>query len=112
MKIFSSDLTRQADNFTIENEPVSSLNLMERAAGRAADKILKLYFNKINFSIFAGPGNNGGDGLVIARLLAEKGLNVRVYFVKFTDKISDDFKANYEKLQTINDVSIVILDSI
>ncbi|MCD6556776.1 MAG: NAD(P)H-hydrate dehydratase [Bacteroidales bacterium] len=112
MKIFSSDLTRQADNFTIVNEPVSSLNLMERAAGRAANKILKLYFNRINFSIFAGPGNNGGDGLVIARLLAEKGLNVRVYYVKFTDKISDDFKANYEKLQTINEVSIVILDSI
>ncbi len=112
MKIFTSDLTRQADNFTIENEPISSLNLMERAAGRATDKILKLYFNKINFSIFAGPGNNGGDGLVIARLLAEKGLNVRVYFVKFTDKISDDCKANYEKLQAINEISIVVLDSI
>ncbi len=112
MKIFTSDLTRLADNYTIENEPVSSLNLMERAAGRATGKILKLYFDKINFAIFVGPGNNGGDGLVIARLLAEKGYNAEVYFVKFTDKVSDDFKANYEKLQNIKEVSVFVLDDI
>jgi len=99
MKIFTSGLTKQADNFTIENEPISSLNLMERAATRAADKILKLYFDKINFAVFVGPGNNGGDGLVIARLLSEKGFNVDVYFVKFTDKVSDDFKFNFVRLE-------------
>ena len=112
MKIFTSDLTKEADNFTIANEPISSLKLMERAAARATDKILKLYFDKINFSVFAGPGNNGGDGLVIARLLAEKGLNVQVYFVKFTDKVSNDFKANYERLQKINEVTVFTLDTI
>lgn len=112
MKIFTANLTREADNYTIKNEPISSLNLMERAASRAADKILKLYFDKINFSVFAGPGNNGGDGLVIARLLAEKGLNVNVYFVKFTDKVSDDFDANFKRLQKIKDVKINILDDI
>ncbi|MCF6183752.1 MAG: NAD(P)H-hydrate dehydratase [Bacteroidales bacterium] len=111
MKIFTSDITRQADNFTIINEPVSSLNLMERAAGRATDKILKLYFDKINFAIFVGPGNNGGDGLVIARHLAEKEYNVEVYFVKFTDKVSDDFKANYERLKNVKEISIFILDN-
>lgn len=112
MKIFTSDLTREADNFTIKNEPVSSVNLMERAANRATDKILKLYFAGINFAIFIGPGNNGGDGLVIARLLAEKGLNVNVYFVKFTEKVSDDFKVNYERLLKVNDVTIFELDNI
>ncbi len=112
MKIFTSGLTKQADNFTIENEPISSLNLMERAAGRATDKILKLYFNRINFTIFVGPGNNGGDGLVIARLLAVKGLNVSVYFVKFTDRMSDDFKANFERLKKVNEVSVFIFDAI
>ncbi len=112
MKIFTSDMTRKADNFTIINEPISSLNLMERAAGRATDKILKLYFDKINFVIFVGPGNNGGDGLVIARLTAEKGFNVSVYFVKFTEKVSDDFKANYERLKNVKEVSIFVLDDI
>ncbi len=112
MKIFTANLTREADNYTIKNEPISSLNLMERAASRAADKILKIYFDKIHFSVFAGPGNNGGDGLVIARLLAEKGLNVNVYFVKFSDKVSDDFDANFKRLQKIKDVKINILDDI
>ncbi|NOZ35032.1 MAG: NAD(P)H-hydrate dehydratase [Chlorobi bacterium] len=112
MKIFTSDITRQADNYTIENEPISSLSLMERAASRATDKILKLYFDKINFAVFAGPGNNGGDGLVIARLLAEKSLNVSVYFVKFTDKVSGDFKVNLERLKSLKEVPFFVLDDI
>lgn len=106
MKIFTANLTREADNYTIKNEPISSLNLMERAASRAADKILKIYYDKTNFSVFAGPGNNGGDGLVIARLLAEKGLNVNVYYVKFSDNVSEDFKVNYKRLLKIKDVAI------
>ncbi len=109
MKIFSSELTKQADAYTIKNEPISSINLMERAASRACDKIVKLYYDKINFAIFAGPGNNGGDGLVIARLLIEKGLNATVYFVKFTDKTSEDFKINLQRLQKLKAASFIEL---
>ncbi|NPA68744.1 MAG: NAD(P)H-hydrate dehydratase [Chlorobi bacterium] len=112
MKIFSAKLTREADDYTIKNEPISSLNLMERAASRATDKILKLYFNVFNFAVFVGPGNNGGDGLVIARLLAEKGFNVDVYFVKFTDKVSEDFAVNLERLKKQNKARFFILENI
>ncbi len=112
MKIFSANLTREADNYTIANEPISSINLMERAARRATEKILKLYYDRFNFAVFVGPGNNGGDGLVIARLLADKGLNVNVYFVKFTDKNSDDFSVNFKRLKEQGKAEIVILDSV
>ncbi len=111
MKVFPAKLTREADNYTIANEPISSLNLMERAAGRATDKILKLYYGSFNFAVFVGPGNNGGDGLVIARLLAQKNLNVTVYFVKFTDKLSEDFKANYKRLKEVPDVAFIEIDT-
>ncbi len=112
MKIFTSNITREADNYTIKNEPISSVNLMERAAKKAADKILELYSDKINFIIFAGPGNNGGDGLVIARLLSEKGYNVILCFINFTDKVSSDFNTNFKRLKKIRDISIITIHSI
>ena len=72
MKIFRSEQIKKIDEYTISNEPVSSVDLMERAAG----KLFKWFINKFDRSkpvmIFAGPGNNGGDGLALARMLAGK----------------------------------------
>ena len=91
MKILNADLTREADQFTIENEPISSIDLMERAATKATEKIVELFPNEVNYKIFVGPGNNGGDGLVIARLLAEKNIFAQLFIIKFTDFIYIDF---------------------
>ena len=106
MKIFKSKQTKEADNYTIENEPISSIDLMERAASFATKKILELYPKKTRFKIFVGPGNNGGDGLVIARLLADADLSVYLYIVKFTNNFSKDFCANLERLSNQNKVNI------
>lgn len=99
MKLFNAELTREADNYTIKHEPISSIDLMERAASSATEKILQLYPDIKLFLIFAGPGNNGGDGLVVARLLADKGFRVNLHIVKFTDKFSTDFKHNLERIR-------------
>lgn len=112
MKIFNAEQTREADKYTIQNEPISSVDLMERAAERAADKILELYPSSGSFAIFAGPGNNGGDGLVIARLFAEMNLGVRVFIVHFTDNYSNDFTINLKRLQAFEDVLLKTIRSI
>jgi ADP-dependent NAD(P)H-hydrate dehydratase / NAD(P)H-hydrate epimerase len=96
LPIYNSKQMSNWDAFTILNEPVSSLDLMERAASLACKQILgnNLFSSA---AIVCGPGNNGGDGLVIARLLHECGKKVKVYYLDSLN-YSDDFKANLEKL--------------
>ncbi len=102
MKILKTTQVKEADAYTIENEPIASIDLMERAATNASKWILEKFTIEKNYVIFAGPGNNGGDGLVIARKLHEANKNVTVYIVEFTKKFSDDFKINYERLKKKN----------
>jgi len=64
IKVLSTKAIRDADQYTIEHEPISSLNLMERAAGRAYDRleeIFQLKQKKHKFVVICGSGNNGGD---------------------------------------------------
>lgn len=82
MKILSAPQIRAADAYTIAHEPVSGLLLMERAATACTEWIVQRYANDPKpFYIFCGTGNNGGDGLVIARRLAEQGFPVQVWLV-------------------------------
>ena len=74
MKIFSVAQIKAWDAFTISNEPVKSIDLMERAARACFDWITKNIDNNITLKIFCGKGNNGGDGLAIARHLVQKNL--------------------------------------
>ncbi len=112
MKIFKAEQVRDADEYTIKNEPISSIDLMERAASFCTNKIIELYTSDFKFKIFVGPGNNGGDGLVIARLLSLKANKVEVYIVKFTDKFSPDFQTNLDRLKAVKNVKILILESV
>ena len=72
MKIFTSAQIHELDKYTIENEPVKSIDLMERAAKTLTQAITDDWNNTTPVIIFAGPGNNGGDALAIARLLLDK----------------------------------------
>jgi NAD(P)H-hydrate epimerase len=101
MKILNATQIREADAYTIANEPITSINLMERAAG-ACVKWITDFFNKDTyFKIICGMGNNGGDGLAIARLLHKEGYGVEVIIVPFFSKASDDFSANRKRLEGI-----------
>lgn len=96
MKIFSSAQIKAADAYTIAQEPVSSLQLMERAAEKCA-AWLDLHFTpQTPFHIFCGMGNNGGDGWVIARLLLKKGYTVTTYLLHHTTRQSADNAANQQ----------------
>jgi NAD(P)H-hydrate epimerase len=107
MKILAVEQIREADAFTIINEPISSVDLMERAAGAAFNWLMQRFGRSGSFVIFCGTGNNGGDGLAIARMLASKNSNVRIFIARFSDKASTDFSINLEALKKIRNISII-----
>ena len=100
---------READRYTIEHEPISSLDLMERASQAFVQKLLELESMPRLVMVFAGMGNNGGDGLCIARLLRERGREVQVVAVRFSDSPSADFLANEARLKGMGTVQWVDL---
>lgn len=96
MKIFSASQVRAWDKYTIQQEPISSIGLMERASRACFQKIIEISNPHSGFVVFAGPGNNGGDGFAIARMLKEKKRNVTVYHF-YSDRISEDCKINRQR---------------
>ncbi len=95
---------READAYTIANEPVSSIDLMERASKAWVSWFINHFPDKRqSITVYCGTGNNGGDGLAIARLLTEHGyqqLNVKI--ARFSEKFSDDFVTNRQRLQALS----------
>lgn len=98
MKILSAEQMRQADRYTIDNEPVASIGLMERAAEAFCDKFTELFHKAYLIKIFTGHGNNGGDGLAIGRILHNKGYRVQLFDINHSSKTSEDYRINKEKL--------------
>ena len=98
MKIFTSTQIHELDKYTIEHEPISSLNLMERAAKALTRAIKEEWSNRTPVVVFAGPGNNGGDALAVARMLSEDGYEVSVYLFNVQNKLSADCLANKKRL--------------
>ena len=96
-KIFKTSDLQKLDKYTIENEPVTSLDLMERAATVFTEKLLIFFPNNHIFNILAGFGNNGGDGYVVARLLLKKGLNVKVFGLHGNSVLSPDCAVNRKR---------------
>ena len=99
MKILSPAQIYEADQATIKNFPISSTDLMEKAGSKCYEWIIKQFPDPSrHIHVCCGMGNNGGDGLVIARLLLEKGFQVQTYLICFSEKRSDDFKVNLTRL--------------
>ena len=100
MKILPVEKIREADTFTIENEPIDSVDLMERAASKVYDWFMKRCKTKeVSVKIFCGIGNNGGDGLALARMLFFTGIIPQVFVVRFSDKMSRDCEVNFNRLK-------------
>lgn len=100
MKIFSAEQIRSWDKFTIEHETIASIDLMERAASRVVVWLTSNFSKSASYKIFCGPGNNGGDGLAIARMLTLYEYSVTCIIVT-ASSYSEDFQANLRRLKGI-----------
>ncbi|MBL0056996.1 MAG: NAD(P)H-hydrate dehydratase [Chitinophagaceae bacterium] len=97
MKIFTSQQIRQWDAYTIAHEPIASIDLMERAARACYDWLVKNEFQERQIHVFCGRGNNGGDGLALARLIKTGNGHVTVYIPRSDDPGSPDFQINLHR---------------
>lgn len=114
MKILSTTQTREADAYTIEHEPILSIDLMERASKTFTNWFIQKFpLSKFEMvSVICGKGNNGGDGLAVARLLQEKGYDIAVFILNLTDKVTEDFKTNLERVQQLQDLNKVVIKEV
>jgi len=110
MKLLTAAQIKLWDEYTIKNQPTTGLDLMEHAAGICASRIEKLIKNNLQAYhealVFCGTGNNGGDGLVIARNLQRAGINVRLYVVETSVRYSHEFNVELSKIR--NNTNLVI----
>ncbi|MDL2223231.1 NAD(P)H-hydrate dehydratase [Bacteroidales bacterium OttesenSCG-928-M11] len=98
MKVLSSSEIRLLDQYTIEHEPIASIDLMERASECFVERFVSEVLPDQNIYVLAGPGNNGGDALAITRMLIEKGYTIQCFLLNPNDKLSPDCQINKERL--------------
>ncbi len=101
MKILNTQQIRKADQYTIENEPIASIDLMERASKAFFDAIKPRLKKQDIIRVFCGMGNNGGDGLAVSRMLVLSGYEVHTYKIVHSDKASPDFQTNEKRLKKL-----------
>ena len=105
MKIFSKEQIYEGDKLTIERQNISSTDLMERAGSQIFNWMhLRMQGAQVPIHIFCGIGNNGGDGLVLARHLILEGYNVKTFIVNCGDKRSKDFLINYNRIKNVTKI--------
>jgi NAD(P)H-hydrate epimerase len=106
MKILSASQLKESDQYTVKNEPVLQINLMERAALAFAKQYKPDFPKETLIKIFCGMGNNGGDALAVARLLHHSGYDLKVYLVRHSDTPTDEVKINEERLRKLQTVPV------
>jgi len=111
MYLASSAHIKQLDNIASKEYNIPVSQLMENA-GRSIYEKIKENFSEKSFAVFCGKGNNGGDGLVVARLLKEDGCNVKIYLTDEYSELSDASKVAYDKLKESEAEFLKITDSV
>jgi len=102
--LLTASQMREADAYTIANEPIASIDLMERASLAFVNRLLAIVSLKKSqpLLICCGTGNNGGDGLAIGRLLHDRGFtSITIWVVNYNAHQSADFKTNYQRLTAL-----------
>ena len=102
MKVFSKEQIYEGDKLTATKQNISSTDLMERAGTQIFNWMhMRMQGAQVPIHVFCGIGNNGGDGLVLARHLILDGYNVNTYIVNCSDKRSKDFLINYDRVKNV-----------
>ncbi|GAA4308622.1 NAD(P)H-hydrate dehydratase [Compostibacter hankyongensis] len=108
MKVFTTPLIRDADAYTIRHLPISSTDLMEKAATACAHWICSRFPATVPVCVFCGTGNNGGDGLAVTRLLRARGYTAQAWLVTSADRLSPDCAINRERLEQAGEGPVMI----
>lgn len=111
MMILSGMQLKEWDQYTMQNSGISAIDLMERAAGSCCKWLYDQHLVPGSFSIFCGKGNNGGDGLALARMLINSGSKVVVYLPESANKGTDEFETNFQRLQSVSGNIISVSES-
>ncbi len=111
IKILTAQQIREVDRLTIEREPVASIDLMERASRGFADWFFEAFRPPEKVGVVCGTGNNGGDGLAIARMLRGFSYALRVWVVQGKSSGSEDFTINLARLQEAGQSVMIITDT-
>ena len=104
MKILSSNQQKELDKYTMEQEPIASIDLMERAAQALTEAIIRRWDTSHPIVVFAGPGNNGGDALAVARMLSQKNYHVEVFLFNTKGRLSEECQTNLHRLKTCGSI--------
>lgn len=104
LKILTAEQIRALDAHTIKHEPITSVDLMERAAQAFVSWFCRQIDVTETIGVVCGTGNNGGDGLSIARLLLAYNYKVKIWIVRGQTKESPDFTANFNRIATKNQI--------
>ncbi len=109
MKILTPKQIKALDAYTIETEPIKSIDLMERASNAFVNWFITQYpdTERTPIKVFCGPGNNGGDGLAVARLLNRKYYGVEVYICAISANPSPDFKKNLKRIPSRRGLPVI-----
>lgn len=112
MKLFTTKQIAELDKYTIENEPVAGIDLMERAALQITNWLVQKFSAERKLLFFAGPGNNGGDALAVARQLAELDFLCEVFILNIEKSMTESAAINLNRLQKQGNVKISDLNQI
>lgn len=104
MKILTGPQLKELDKYTIVHEPIDSIDLMERAAHALTEAIVRRWSKDFDIVVFAGPGNNGGDALAVARMLSQVGYRVEVFLFNTKGNLSEECQKNLERLKTCGSI--------
>ena len=105
MKILTSLQISEWDRYTIQNEPIESLALMERAAERLSEALQRRLSVGVKLTFLIGKGNNGGDGLAMARILSGRGFCCRVIMIFETNELNENCAINFARLPSYIEIN-------
>lgn len=111
IKILNTKQLKALDAYTIKSEEIQSIDLMERACREFVSWFVQHFDATKKIGIVCGTGNNGGDGLGIARMLLDWGYPVKVWIIRGAMAESEDFKANLSRIKGQVEVSEIVTES-
>ncbi|MDR2232901.1 MAG: NAD(P)H-hydrate dehydratase [Tannerella sp.] len=106
IKIFETAKIKDLDEYTIRHEPISSIDLVERAATAFAQEFCRNFPKQNRVIVFSGQGNNGADALAIARMLSDEDFRVEVYLLNPIKRLSADCEINKQRLLSDSNVRL------